>query len=367
MKVVFFRHSLLNRGGDRMVLAHAACLAENSHEVVIKTGRLDTVFPIDSRIRIERIPSRAVPFTLWAALLESNRNAVYVADIAVLSFLLCLRNSGRVLFFAQGYDEFNCSFPPGRWLIRTLLFLLLRMLRVPVFAVSDHLARFLSGKYQADATVIPNGIDPVFFAAREGANPFLALKDGRQVILLHSRLDYAKGFDTALAVLQLVAGQSSLGIEVWTVGEDVEPRLDFMAHRHFGYVPSRILAQLMSAADVFLHPSRHEGFALAVLESFACRCPVVTTQAVYFAQNGVNAMVAGVDDSEALAAQLLRLLSDAELRERIVNEAYSVATGYGLAGCTSNFNEAFCARFDRGRPVGAGVTTVRAASGTDGT
>lgn len=331
-----------------MVLAHAACLADNFHDVVIKTGRVDTLFPVDERILIEKIFLRGIPFTILAAAAERSRSAVYVADIAALAFLLCLRNNGRVLFFAQGYDEFNCSSLPGRWLIRALLFLVLRVLRTPVFAVSDHLAKFLSDKYRADATVVPNGIDPVFFAPPENPNPFDALKNERKVILLHARQDHAKGFDTAIGVLRLLARQSPLSVEVWTVGENVESSLDFMPHRHFGYVPARTLAQIMSAADVFLHPSRHEGFALAVLESFARLCPVVTTRAVYFAKDEVNAMVAEVDDTEVLAAHLTRVLSEAGLRESLVKEGYVVAAGFGLAGSTANFQAAFSARFGRG-------------------
>jgi glycosyltransferase involved in cell wall biosynthesis len=345
MKIVFFRHSLLNRGGDRMVLAHAACLADHSHEVVIRTGRVDTVFPVDPRFRVEKTLSDGIPSTLWFAALEHDPSAVYVADIVVLSLLLSLRNRGRVLFFAQGYDEFNCAFLPGRWLIRILLFLALRVIGVPVVAVSDHLARFLRKKYRADATVVPNGIDPVFFLPPESPCPFASRKNGRPVVLLHARRDHAKGFDTAVAVLRLLAARFPQGVEVWTVGEEVAPLLDFVPRCHFGYVSAATLAQLMSAADVFLYPSRHEGFALAVLEAFSRRCPVVTTQAVYFARHEVNAMVADPDDSEALASHLERVVREPELREEIVAGGYAVALGFDLAGSTRGFQEALSARF----------------------
>lgn len=345
MKVVFFRHSLLNRGGDRMVLAHAAALADAGHQVTLKTARVDTLFEVDPRLSIEAIPCGGIPATLCSAALERDPQAVYVADIAPLSFLLSLRNGGRVLFFAQGYDEFNCSFLPGRWLIRALLFLLLRVLRTPVFAVSDHLARFLSARYRADATVVPNGIDPVFFAPPRDPGRYRPLKKGNRVVLLHARTDHAKGFDTALAVLRLLARDGEVPVELWTVGEEVAPRLDFLAHRHFGYVPPGTLAELMSAAHVFLHPSRHEGFALAVLESLARRCPVVTTRAVYFAEHEVNALVAETEDRELLAAHLKRLLTDATLRERLAQNGSRLAAGFALSACTDQFVRAFGARF----------------------
>ena len=328
-----------------MVLAHASALSDHGHQVVIKTSLVKSVFPIDTKIKIEEICSSGRLATLWAAVREWNPDAIYVADIVPLCFLLSLKNRGRVLFFAQGYDEFNCSFLPGRWLIRGLLVLLFRMWRTPVFAVSSHLARYLGDKYRADVCVVPNGIDPIFFTTPRQHGLYRPLDDGNRIILLHTRFDHAKGFDTALAVLRLLVQDSTHSIEIWTVGEDVTSKLDFLFHRHYGYVPTETMAKLMSSADVFFYPSRYEGFALAVLEAFARRCPVVTTCAVYFAQHEENALVADVDETEHLAAHLKRLLSDVPLRERLAENGARFAADFTLSGCTDQFVRAFGARF----------------------
>lgn len=42
-----------------------------------------------------------------------------------------------------------------------------------------------------------------------------------------------------------------------------------------GYVSFPMLSALYSAADLYLAPSRHEGFGLPVLEAFLCGCPVM--------------------------------------------------------------------------------------------
>ncbi len=42
-----------------------------------------------------------------------------------------------------------------------------------------------------------------------------------------------------------------------------------------GYVDTEMLSNLYSGADLYLAPSRHEGFGIPVLEAFRCGCPVV--------------------------------------------------------------------------------------------
>jgi len=42
-----------------------------------------------------------------------------------------------------------------------------------------------------------------------------------------------------------------------------------------GYVDTRMLSCLYSAAELYLAPSRHEGFGIPVLEAFRCGCPVI--------------------------------------------------------------------------------------------
>lgn len=42
-----------------------------------------------------------------------------------------------------------------------------------------------------------------------------------------------------------------------------------------GYVDAETLSALYSAADLYLAPSRHEGFGIPVLEAFTCGCPVI--------------------------------------------------------------------------------------------
>ena len=77
------------------------------------------------------------------------------------------------------------------------------------------------------------------------------------------------------------------------------------------------LWDLLSAADVYVIPSRYEGFAVAVLEAMACGLPVVASDA----EGVADALPGGEEDggiivpsenAKALAAALLRLLDQPE-------------------------------------------------------
>ncbi len=79
----------------------------------------------------------------------------------------------------------------------------------------------------------------------------------------------------------------------------------------------------LRAADIFVLPSRSEGFSNAIVEAMAASLPVVATdvggnpEAV---QTGVTGYIVPPENAEALAMEIGRLLSDPELRRRMGSE-----------------------------------------------
>jgi glycosyltransferase involved in cell wall biosynthesis len=70
------------------------------------------------------------------------------------------------------------------------------------------------------------------------------------------------------------------------------------------------------ALDAYVVASRQEGGPKSILESMASGVPFVTTavgQATDLVRDGVNGLVAAVEDDEALAAAVLRVRDDAAL------------------------------------------------------
>jgi glycosyltransferase involved in cell wall biosynthesis len=180
-------------------------------------------------------------------------------------------------------------------------------------------------RFGALVKVVSNGINSGTFYTEPSA-VLQKEKEGRKAILLFSRKDRRKGFDIARIVVGKLAGLTAVPFEVWTVGEPSAGMFPAICHRDFGYANEDILRKLFSSADVFLYPSRHEGFPLMVLEAFACRCPVVTTEAVPYAKHEENALVGRIEDPGSLAQYIRMLIESDSLRQKIVDQAFLYAT-----------------------------------------
>jgi glycosyltransferase involved in cell wall biosynthesis len=101
------------------------------------------------------------------------------------------------------------------------------------------------------------------------------------------------------------------------------------------------IPRLLAAADIFVHPSREEGFSNAILEGMSAGKPVVATavggnpEAV---RDGVDGLLVPPRDPDALAAAIDRLASDRALRERMGESGRQrIATEFSMARMIERF------------------------------
>jgi glycosyltransferase involved in cell wall biosynthesis len=86
--------------------------------------------------------------------------------------------------------------------------------------------------------------------------------------------------------------------------------------RLMGYVPDEDLPALYAGADVFVFPSKYEGFGLPPLEAMACGAPVVASNASSLPEViGDAGILTPPEDAEALAEAIRRVLESTELQE----------------------------------------------------
>ena len=80
------------------------------------------------------------------------------------------------------------------------------------------------------------------------------------------------------------------------------------------------IAWAMSAADVFVLPSRIEPFGIVVLEALRAGCPVVVSGrggAPEIVRDGIDGLVVDPLDTETLSARVGLMLDDRELARRL--------------------------------------------------
>jgi glycosyltransferase involved in cell wall biosynthesis len=88
-----------------------------------------------------------------------------------------------------------------------------------------------------------------------------------------------------------------------------------------GYVEDA--RSVYAASDVFVLPSRHEGFGIVLAEAMAMETPIVAARAsgiIDVVEDGKTALLAAPGDAAAFARAILRLFNDASMRQRLVAE-----------------------------------------------
>lgn len=342
MKIDFFRHSLLSRGGDKMIVVHANHLVSSGHDVSITTAVMDTVFALDPRVAIKTLPSKTKLGTILSALRTRFTSDVVIADIIPMVCFLSVHNRKKVLCFAQDYDESYYTSSIQKNLIRLLYFIGFRLFSVPAMAVSHPLADLLRTRYGARVAVVENGVDTGVFYPDPDPD-LCAAKGTRRAVLLLSRSDQRKGFDLAQEVVKRLSGSHGERFEVWTVGEPCAGLFPELVHRDFGYVREEKLRNILSSADLFLYPTRHEGLPLMPLESLACGCPVVTTTAVPYGSDTQAMKITEIGDVGTMTRNLKELIENESLLAEFKRHCQDVADRHDIAGCKRQFEQVLVA------------------------
>ena len=87
----------------------------------------------------------------------------------------------------------------------------------------------------------------------------------------------------------------------------------------------------LNQGDIFINTTRIESFGVSVLEAAACGLPIVTTDAgelPYMWEDGVDALVVPVDDANAMAKAVERILTEPELAAKLSANARKKAERY---------------------------------------
>jgi glycosyltransferase involved in cell wall biosynthesis len=320
-------------GAERMALTLGEGLAARGHEVVMLVrpgGELEERLPDG----VERAPVLRGfdlnPPALWRSALALRRHRARVLLTTTDKELrLCgpaARLLGIPLIHRQATDR---PVGPG-W--RHRLF----QGRIPSWWIVNSAATratyLASAPWIPEARVstIPNGIDPAPFAAALPVE--LGLPPGATAIGYVGRLDRRKGLLDLAAAWPAVAAQIPEAYLVLVGSGELEGELRAAlagAERVRWLGSVRDTAPVYRALDMVVMPSHREGFGLVAVEAMAAGTPVIAARSSSLPEVvGDAALLAEAHDPGGLAASIVRLARDAELRARLIHAGAARVRGH---------------------------------------
>jgi len=189
-----------------------------------------------------------------------------------------------------------------------------------VCCVSRFTAKYLEKMYgYSDSTIIYNGINTdIFCPIQNKKTSNYNVKDKKIKLFFSGNTRLMKGFDLIPKIMR------ELGEEyILTIASGLRNQKRSTPQNNIidlGRIKSNQIHQFYQDTDVFLFPSRLEGFGLSVAEAMACGKPVVTTDCSSLPElviDGKGGYLCPMDDVSAFAEAIRHLAEDENLRARM--------------------------------------------------
>ncbi len=358
MQIDFLLESLAQSGGHHVCLNYAQYLANHGHAVRVLTCAMKGVVRPDITVPVEQVDRGAI-----AELCTAEATVFSVHDFVgpllsaghTVPVLLCQGAIWEDRLTKIEATENRPVKDPVSWVRKKLR---LRRLRrklaeidraykqpVPMIVVSDSLQRKVRQRYGGEVYLVRNGIDHRIFRPAESPRP----AGGTPTVLSvgSSGLKVKRIGDLLEAVGRLKQVGSPLpGVRLVRLAPDEMPETERRAgvtDQYFTKVWAEELGNLYRGADVLVACSdRAEGFGLPPIEAMACGTPVVLTRIDAFCsydQPTDYARFVDVGDVDELARAIVEVLTDGDLRERLIRRGYEVAAKYDLFEACRQFEQ----------------------------
>lgn len=270
----------------------------------------------------------------WAVMATYAAGAAYICNI--VRGLFGKRTTPIVLTLQEGDSDAHLRY---RWFGMIHLSLKMALARSQfVTAISafllDRAERF---GYDGPRRIVPNGVDLDLFsrnftdAQKKELSERLGKKEGDIMLLTTSRLVKKNAVDDIIRALMFLPSH----VQLLVIGKgDEGPKLQRLATsigvrdrvKFLGFVPQSDIPLYCAVSDIFVRPSRSEGFGNSFIEAMAARLPVVTTPVggiPDFIDDHGTGVFCAPDNPKSVAEAVELLLEDVTLRNRIVEQAFA--------------------------------------------
>ncbi|MGB1547062.1 MAG: glycosyltransferase [Alphaproteobacteria bacterium] len=196
-----------------------------------------------------------------------------------------------------------------------------------IIVQTEDIANWVKRHIKADPTVIPNPVS----AAAAPKKAASEAPGGRKRLLAIGRLTHQKGYDLLLrAFAGLAERRPDWDLVIFGEGPERQnlereiAALNLTARVSLPGISDEIAGEL-AAADLYVHPSRYEGYPNALAEALAAGLCCVATDCPganrEILKNGEFGLLALPENPDDLMAKLDETMSDPALRQRLAEKA----------------------------------------------
>jgi glycosyltransferase involved in cell wall biosynthesis len=189
--------------------------------------------------------------------------------------------------------------------------------------------------YKGLSVLVPNGVDLEVFtqAVPEEKKLEVAFKLGKKTgdvyLTTTSRLTHKNATDDIIRALSFLPenihllvigiGEEGQKLQKLVLSLGLEKRVKFL-----GFIKHRELPLYLSISDIFIRPSRSEGFGNSFIEAMAASVPVIATPVggiPDFLDDKETGVFCSPDNPKSISEAVNLILNNNEIRERIIQKA----------------------------------------------
>jgi len=311
------------------------------------------LLPFRGFLLAKRLHRRREYFCMWGMMATFASGAGYIFNI--YRFLTFRKKVPIVLTLQEGDSEGHLKF---RWLGLIALSWKLALRSTDVLtAISNFLLnRARKNGYTGESFLVPNGVDIDVFgkeieeSVKSEMMKILNKKDNEIFLVTTGRLTHKNATDDIISSLPKLSSNVSLIV----IGRgDEGPRLQKQASdlgvsdrvKFLGFIPYNEIPKYFSVCDIFIRPSRSEGFGNSFIEAMAAKLPVIATPVggiVDFINDKETGVFCSPNNPQSIVKAVNLILEDSLLRQQITQNAYlRVNERYGWDKVTGQMAEVF--------------------------
>lgn len=109
-------------------------------------------------------------------------------------------------------------------------------------------------------------------------------------------------------------------------------------------IPKDELIRLLKCSDIFVFPTRLEGFPMVLIEAMAAGLPVVTTNSPGVREvviHNKTALLSEIDDVDSMTSNIIKLIKNNNLRKKLIRESRKELPKYDLSNIANQYLELY--------------------------